>query len=176
MSGQLRRSARAGRTGGAASKKRRPRSPQAPSERKPRLSLRSRPSAIAEAPVEVEAQAAKALPEDSPAPTKRRRPRKSTWFMKLIPPSLVRLHQLKKKRRNKATTIVPITNKPEEQPENLQGLCSLGCTSCQRFNNIRCFMIFYCILLVAQGEPEGEGEGVVWGRGKRGPPGLVQAG
>ncbi|XP_016077455.1 PREDICTED: solute carrier organic anion transporter family member 6A1 [Miniopterus natalensis] len=71
--------------------------------------------------------------------------------MKLIPPSLVRLHQLKKKRRNKATTIVPITNKPEEQPENLQGLCSLGCTSCQRFNNIRCFMIFYCILLVAQG-------------------------
>uniref|UniRef100_G3THK1 Solute carrier organic anion transporter family member n=1 Tax=Loxodonta africana TaxID=9785 RepID=G3THK1_LOXAF len=38
--------------------------------------------------------------------------------------------------------------------ENLEGPCALGCivsACCQRFNNIRFFMIFYCILLISQG-------------------------
>uniref|UniRef100_G3U8E9 Solute carrier organic anion transporter family member n=1 Tax=Loxodonta africana TaxID=9785 RepID=G3U8E9_LOXAF len=37
---------------------------------------------------------------------------------------------------------------------NLEGPCALGCivsACCQRFNNIRFFMIFYCILLISQG-------------------------
>ncbi|XP_006872380.1 PREDICTED: solute carrier organic anion transporter family member 6A1-like [Chrysochloris asiatica] len=42
----------------------------------------------------------------------------------------------------------------KENDENKEGPCSLGCiviSFCQRCNNVHCFMIFYCILLVSQG-------------------------
>ncbi|XP_076995181.1 solute carrier organic anion transporter family member 6A1 [Tamandua tetradactyla] len=41
-----------------------------------------------------------------------------------------------------------------EDKESLEGPCGCGCIvipCCQRFNSVRCFMVFYCILLFSQG-------------------------
>ncbi|XP_035875966.1 solute carrier organic anion transporter family member 6A1-like [Phyllostomus discolor] len=59
-----------------------------------------------------------------------------------------------RKKRKKARSPSSVVKNTGEQNENLEKLCSLGwivIPSCQRFNNIRCFMVFFCILLISQG-------------------------
>ncbi|XP_008057359.1 solute carrier organic anion transporter family member 6A1 [Carlito syrichta] len=68
----------------------------------------------------------------------------------LLPATLIKFQSVRKKRTVKRTA-------PEKTPEgngSLEGRCGWGCVAipyCQRFNNIHCFMVFYCILHVSQG-------------------------
>ncbi|XP_037656817.1 solute carrier organic anion transporter family member 6A1 [Choloepus didactylus] len=42
----------------------------------------------------------------------------------------------------------------QEDKDSLEGPCGSGCIiilRCQRFNNVRCFMVFYCMLIFSQG-------------------------
>nr|KAF6491026.1 solute carrier organic anion transporter family member 6A1 [Molossus molossus] len=61
-------------------------------------------------------------------------------------------HQKKKRKQAEATP--RSTKMLGEQDEYLEEPFGLGCIvipSCQRFNNMRCFMIVFCILLLSQG-------------------------
>ncbi|XP_070269844.1 solute carrier organic anion transporter family member 6A1 [Myotis yumanensis] len=62
--------------------------------------------------------------------------------------------RFKKPKRKKARAIAPLTQKPEKKNETLKehcGLCCMVIPSCQRFNNIHCFLIFFYTLVVSQG-------------------------
>lgn len=113
-----------------------------------------------EALAEVEPGAARAQHTVGSAPGKKRKSRKKPWYLRLVPASLIKFHNAQKKKRGKAGVVTPIIQKPQEGYENLEAPCGLGSIvipSCQRFNNIHYFLIFYCTLVFSQGEPEGVG-------------------
>ncbi|KAG8505411.1 Solute carrier organic anion transporter family member 6A1, partial [Galemys pyrenaicus] len=77
--------------------------------------------------------------------------KKSPSFMMTIANSLIRFYNLRKKERGQVGTTKKKSKKEQEQ---LELPCRLGCIvipCCQCFNNIRCFLLFYCILILSQG-------------------------
>nr|XP_019583552.1 PREDICTED: solute carrier organic anion transporter family member 6A1 [Rhinolophus sinicus] len=103
---------------------------------------------------EVEPRAARAQPTLAYVPGEKRKSRKKPWYLRMVPASLIRFHNAHKKKRGKAGVVIPIIQKPQEGYENLEGACGLGSIvipSFQRFNNIHCFLIFYCTLVFSQG-------------------------
>ncbi|XP_004420583.1 PREDICTED: solute carrier organic anion transporter family member 6A1 [Ceratotherium simum simum] len=106
-----------------------------------------------EALVEVEPKAAQAQPPESTAPGKAWKAKKRPLYLTAVPAGLIKLRNLPKT-RHRAGATPPATKKPRERNENLEGSCGWGCVlipSCQRFNNMRCFLIFYGILVTSQG-------------------------
>ncbi|XP_006755211.1 PREDICTED: solute carrier organic anion transporter family member 6A1, partial [Myotis davidii] len=121
-----------------------------PQSQRERPSFSGSPQAVQGAPVQEERQAPQseilqAEPADSAAFMGK------AWKMGLLSDSVIKF---KKPKRKKARAIAPLTTKLEEQNESLKeyrGLCCMGSPSCQRFNNIHCFLIFFYILLLSQG-------------------------
>uniref|UniRef100_A0A671ESW4 Solute carrier organic anion transporter family member n=1 Tax=Rhinolophus ferrumequinum TaxID=59479 RepID=A0A671ESW4_RHIFE len=107
-----------------------------------------------EALAEVEPQAARAQPTVGAVPGEKKKSRKKPWYIKMVPASLIRFRNVLKKKRSKAGAVTPIIQKPPKGYENFEGPCGLGhivIGSCQHFNNIHCFLIFYCTLVFSQG-------------------------
>uniref|UniRef100_A0A9W3H2X4 Solute carrier organic anion transporter family member 6A1 n=1 Tax=Camelus bactrianus TaxID=9837 RepID=A0A9W3H2X4_CAMBA len=63
--------------------------------------------------------------------------------------------ELQEKESNLSHTSPSSTKKvQEQQKESLEGLCGLGCVvipRCPCFNNVRFFLVFFCILVISQG-------------------------
>ncbi|XP_024419047.2 solute carrier organic anion transporter family member 6A1 [Desmodus rotundus] len=80
---------------------------------------------------------------------KARKARRKSQYIRVLSTSLIRFHR----KRKEARSLPSIVKTPGEQNGNLEpcGLGGIVIPSCQRFNNMRCFMIFFCILLVSQG-------------------------
>lgn len=112
-----------------------------------------------------QAQAPQAPAPQSKASTRHReagKAKNNPRHVRGVSASLTKSRNFQKKKRKKAGATPPSAKTPGEQDENLEEPFGLGCIvirSCQRFNNIRCFSIVFCILLLSQGEPEGLGRG-----------------
>ncbi|EPQ07897.1 Solute carrier organic anion transporter family member 4C1 [Myotis brandtii] len=120
-----------------------------PQSQRERPSLSRSPQAVQGAPVQEERQAPQSeVPQAEPADSSAFMG--SAWKMGVLTDSVIRF---KKPKRKKARAIAPLTKKPEEQNETLKeqrGLCCMVIPSCQRFNNIHCFLIFFYMLVVSQ--------------------------
>ncbi|XP_057576143.1 solute carrier organic anion transporter family member 6A1 [Hippopotamus amphibius kiboko] len=109
-----------------------------------------------EALVEVEPQAAQAQPAENAMPSEAEagRARKKNPLFRIFPAGLIKFRSFKKRERDQAGATPPSIKKVrEKQEESLEGPCGVGCMvfpCCQRFNNIRCFLIFFCILVTSQ--------------------------
>ncbi|XP_037385775.1 solute carrier organic anion transporter family member 6A1-like [Talpa occidentalis] len=71
---------------------------------------------------------------------------KSSSYGMTVANSLIRFSNLRKKGAS--------TRKPKKRQENLDPPCGLGSIiipSWQRFNNVHCFLVFYCLLVISQG-------------------------
>lgn len=147
-----------------------PPSPQSPREH-PNLSWdphASQGAPVEEEPQTVHSQVPQAEPADSTEFSEAGKAEGKAKDVGLVSSSLIKIHNLPKLKRNKARAIAPTTKKPEEQPKTGKehcGLCCIVIPSCQRFNNIHCFLVFLYMLLISQGEP-GVGWGGVWGGGE----------
>nr|KAF6442341.1 solute carrier organic anion transporter family member 6A1 [Rousettus aegyptiacus] len=98
----------------------------------------------------VEPQASQAQRRESAVPGEAKKARKKLQYMRMSPANLVTLRSLLKKKRNKSA----IAKRSGEQSKNSNEVSGLDCVvipNCQRFNNINCFLIFFCILTIAQG-------------------------
>ncbi|XP_039704283.1 solute carrier organic anion transporter family member 6A1 [Pteropus medius] len=98
----------------------------------------------------MEPQASQAQRTESTVPGEAKKARKKLQYMRTAPANLVTLRSLLKKKRNKSA----IAKRSGEQSKNSNEVSGLGCVvipNCQRFNNIHCFLIFYCTVMIAQG-------------------------
>ncbi|XP_062943663.1 uncharacterized protein LOC134370492 [Cynocephalus volans] len=73
-------------------------------------------------------------------------------YLTTLPAALIRFRRFQKKKRAKS----PIFKKPPEPQlndslERLRGLCCMVIPCCQRFNNVRCFSVFYCVSFYISG-------------------------
>ncbi|KAL4683785.1 hypothetical protein H8959_021479, partial [Pygathrix nigripes] len=71
-------------------------------------------------------------------------------YLRLLPEALVRFGGFRKRKKAKSS----VSKKPGELDDSLEQPCGLGCLvspCCECCNNIRCFMVFYCILVLCQG-------------------------
>ncbi|XP_010377379.1 solute carrier organic anion transporter family member 6A1 isoform X2 [Rhinopithecus roxellana] len=71
-------------------------------------------------------------------------------YLRLLPEALVRFGGFRKRKKAKSS----VSKKPGELDDSLDQPCGLGCLvspCCECCNNIRCFMVFYCILVLCQG-------------------------
>ena len=113
-----------------------------------------------EALVEVEPRAALAQPAENTVPSEAEAGKARGKYprFRIFTASLIKFGSFKKRERDQAGSTAPSIKKVrEEQKESLEGPCGLGCMAfprCQRFNNIRCFLIFFCILVTSQCKPE----------------------
>ncbi|XP_060491271.2 solute carrier organic anion transporter family member 6A1 isoform X4 [Panthera onca] len=67
---------------------------------------------------------------------------------------LIKFHGFPQQGNDQAVARPALRKKTREGKESLERPCGLGCIvipSCQRFNNIQCFLVFFCILVVSQG-------------------------
>uniref|UniRef100_A0A8C6B333 Solute carrier organic anion transporter family member 6A1 n=1 Tax=Monodon monoceros TaxID=40151 RepID=A0A8C6B333_MONMO len=109
-----------------------------------------------EALVEVEPRAALAQPAENTVPSEAEagKARGKNPLFRIFPANLIKFGSFKKRERDQAGSTPPSIKKVrEKQKESLEGPCGLGCMTfprCQRFNNIRCFLIFFCILVISQ--------------------------
>ncbi|XP_053423348.1 solute carrier organic anion transporter family member 6A1 [Nycticebus coucang] len=74
---------------------------------------------------------------------------KKPLYLTNLPTTLIKLGHLENKEKSQGRH-----HHPQEWQFNPEEGCGLSCLVipwCQRFNNIRCFMVFFCILLVSQG-------------------------
>lgn len=114
-----------------------------------------------EALVEVEPRAALAQPAENTVPSEAEagKARGKNPLFRIFPANLIKFGRFKKRERDQAgSTPSSIKKVREKQKESLEGPCGLGCMTfprCQRFNNIRCFLIFFCILVISQCKPDG---------------------
>uniref|UniRef100_A0A8C0HVC2 Solute carrier organic anion transporter family member 6A1 n=1 Tax=Balaenoptera musculus TaxID=9771 RepID=A0A8C0HVC2_BALMU len=106
--------------------------------------------------VEVEPRAALAQPAENTVPSEAEAGKARGKYprFRIFTASLIKFGSFKKTERDQAGSTAPSIKKVrEEQKESLEGPCGLGCMAfprCQRFNNIRCFLIFFCILVTSQ--------------------------
>lgn len=104
---------------------------------------------------EVEPEVAPAQLAENAQGEEDRKDQKRVWRIRTVPTSLIKFHAFQKGRGQPEANL----KKNRERNESLEGRCGLGCMvipCCQRLNNIYCFMIFYCLLVTSQGEPEWE--------------------
>ncbi|XP_064135768.1 solute carrier organic anion transporter family member 6A1 [Loxodonta africana] len=83
-------------------------------------------------------------------------PEKKLLVQNILPTTVMGVGHFRNLRQARAEgkALKSLSTSLRERDENLEGPCALGCivsACCQRFNNIRFFMIFYCILLISQG-------------------------
>uniref|UniRef100_A0A8C9H9I4 Solute carrier organic anion transporter family member 6A1 n=1 Tax=Piliocolobus tephrosceles TaxID=591936 RepID=A0A8C9H9I4_9PRIM len=87
---------------------------------------------------------------ETPKSSKSSKSRKKYRYLRLLPEALVRLGGFRKRKKAKSS----VSKKPGELDDSLEQSCGLGCLvsrCCECCNNIRCFMVFYCILVLCQG-------------------------
>ncbi|XP_036888307.1 solute carrier organic anion transporter family member 6A1 [Sturnira hondurensis] len=146
-------------------------------QRAPRSGLRRHPPAMSETLMKVEPQATQAQPAGSTVPREAgevmearevrkdgeakeakeagearesRKSRQKSRYIRALSISMIKFGR----KRKKARSLPSKFKKPGEQNENLESLCGLGwkvIPSCPQFNNIRCFMVFFCMVLISQG-------------------------
>uniref|UniRef100_G1RJ49 Solute carrier organic anion transporter family member 6A1 n=1 Tax=Nomascus leucogenys TaxID=61853 RepID=G1RJ49_NOMLE len=107
---------------------------EAPKGVEPREAARARPA---------KERRARGTPKSS-------KPRKKYRYLRLLPEALIRFGGFRKRKKAKSS----VSKKPGEVDDSLEQPCGLGCLvspCCECCNNIRCFMIFYCILVTCQG-------------------------
>lgn len=84
--------------------------------------------------------------------------KKKNLKMRTVSTTLIKFHSFQKRGKDEeAEDKHAVSKKTRERNESLEGPCGLGCIvipSCQRLNNIQCFLVFLCILVTSQGEPE----------------------
>uniref|UniRef100_A0A8D2JXR6 Solute carrier organic anion transporter family member 6A1 n=1 Tax=Theropithecus gelada TaxID=9565 RepID=A0A8D2JXR6_THEGE len=71
-------------------------------------------------------------------------------YLRLLPEALIRFGGFRKRKKDKSS----VSRKPGELDDSSEQPCGLGCLvspCCECCNNIRCFMVFYCILVLCQG-------------------------
>uniref|UniRef100_A0A2K5Z7G3 Solute carrier organic anion transporter family member 6A1 n=1 Tax=Mandrillus leucophaeus TaxID=9568 RepID=A0A2K5Z7G3_MANLE len=71
-------------------------------------------------------------------------------YLRLLPEALIRFGGFRKRKKDKSS----VSKKPGELDDSSEQPCGLGCLvspCCECCNNIRCFMVFYCILVLCQG-------------------------
>ncbi|XP_073658049.1 solute carrier organic anion transporter family member 6A1 [Tursiops truncatus] len=112
-----------------------------------------------EALVEVEPRAALAQPAENTVPSEAEagKARGKNPLFRIFPANLIKFGRFRE-RDQAGSTPSSIKKVREKQKESLEGPCGLGCMTfprCQRFNNIRCFLIFFCILVISQCKPDG---------------------
>lgn len=126
------------------------------------------PDALAE----VEPKVAYTQVAENTLTTEAEKGKKKSRLMKMVPLSLIKFHAFQKTGKGQAGATPPVVKKTKE---NLEGPCGLGCMvfpRCQRLNNIHCFLVFYCLLITSQGEPEW-GWRSFWGGQPQGAVGLL---
>ena len=82
---------------------------------------------------------------------------KRTLQLGTVSASLIKFHAFPQQGNDQAVARPALRKKTREGKESLERPCGLGCIvipSCQRFNNIQCFLVFFCILVASQGVPE----------------------
>ncbi|XP_073089563.1 solute carrier organic anion transporter family member 6A1 isoform X1 [Manis javanica] len=103
---------------------------------------------------DVEPTAAQARPAAGTWPRETWKARREPRGIRTFLISLTKLRSLRKRERHPSDPKAPISKKPGDLDEKLEGPCGLGCVvvpGCQRFNNIHCFLFFYCVLVTSQG-------------------------
>lgn len=108
---------------------------------------------------DVEPTAAQARPAAGTWPRETWKARREPRGIRTFLISLTKLRSLRKRERHPSDPKAPISKKPGDLDEKLEGPCGLGCVvvpGCQRFNNIHCFLFFYCVLVTSQGKPEAQ--------------------
>lgn len=133
--------------------------PAGASQREPRPSLRRRrrPPGMPRALAEVEPQAA--VPNARTEPRRAHKAAEAPWSLRSFTASLIKFRVSKGKKRNKDGAASSM-KKAQDLNENVEGPCGLGfivLRTCQRFNTISCFLFFYCLLSMSQGERQGVG-------------------
>nr|XP_011721703.1 solute carrier organic anion transporter family member 6A1 [Macaca nemestrina]XP_011721704.1 solute carrier organic anion transporter family member 6A1 [Macaca nemestrina] len=71
-------------------------------------------------------------------------------YLRLLPEALIRFGGFRKRKKDKSS----VSKKPGELDDSSEQPCGLGCLvspCCECCNNICCFMVFYCILVLCQG-------------------------
>uniref|UniRef100_A0A8C3YUG6 Kazal-like domain-containing protein n=1 Tax=Catagonus wagneri TaxID=51154 RepID=A0A8C3YUG6_9CETA len=99
--------------------------------------------------VEVEPKAAQSEVEDT-MPSEAGQTRKKTRLFRNFTASLIKFLSFRKKEQAGATSR---STKKVQKQESLKGPCGLGCIvipCSQCCNNIRCFLVFFCILVISQ--------------------------
>ncbi|XP_046945728.1 solute carrier organic anion transporter family member 6A1 [Lynx rufus] len=79
---------------------------------------------------------------------------KRTLQLGTVSSSLIKFHAFPQQGNDQAVARPALRKKTREGKESLERPCGLGCIvipSCQRFNNIQCFLVFFCILVASQG-------------------------
>ncbi|XP_064334855.1 solute carrier organic anion transporter family member 6A1 [Camelus dromedarius] len=109
-------------------------------------------SAMQEDLAEVEPKASQAKPAEVRKPLQAREAGEENAGLRTVPASQA---ELQEKESNLSHTSPSSTKKvQEQQKESLEGLCGLGCVvipRCPCFNNVRFFLVFFCILVISQG-------------------------
>ncbi|XP_046523769.1 solute carrier organic anion transporter family member 6A1 [Equus quagga] len=119
----------------------------------PDPSLGRPPGDMDKALVDAEPKAAQAQRPESTTPRESRKAKKRPQRLLTVPASLIKLRSFSKE-GNEVEAPLPARKKRRERKESSEGSCGWGCVVipiCQRFNNIYCFLIFYCILVTSQG-------------------------
>nr|XP_037841210.1 solute carrier organic anion transporter family member 6A1 isoform X3 [Chlorocebus sabaeus] len=87
---------------------------------------------------------------ESPKSSKSLKFEKKYRYLRLLPEALLRFGGFRKRNKDKSS----VSKKPGELDNSLEQPCGLGCLvspCCECCNNIHCFMVFYCILVLCQG-------------------------
>nr|XP_025147970.1 solute carrier organic anion transporter family member 6A1 isoform X6 [Bubalus bubalis] len=111
---------------------------------------------VAQAPEQVQSQAEQGAPSESTGPpaaeAEKAGPKRP--HLRIFPVSLLKLGAFSKQGGGQAgTTRRGAKTVLGHRKGSLEGPCGWSCLVfpwCQRFNNVRCFLIFFCILVIAQ--------------------------
>lgn len=126
---------------------------------------------VVQAPGQVQSQAEQAAPSESTRPlaveAEKAGPKRP--HLRIFPVSLLKLGAFSQQGGGQAgATQQGAKTEVGHRKGSLEGPCGWGCLVfpwCQRFNNVRCFLIFFCILVTAQCKPA---EGAVARRARSG--------
>ncbi|XP_045249984.2 solute carrier organic anion transporter family member 6A1 [Macaca fascicularis] len=93
---------------------------------------------------------ARESPKSSKSSKSSKKVGKKYRYLRLLPEALIRFGGFRKRKKDKSS----VSKKPGELDDSSEQPCGLGCLvspCCECCNNICCFMVFYCILVLCQG-------------------------
>ena len=114
---------------------------------------------VVQAPGQLQSQAEQAVASEGTGPlaveAEKAGPKRP--HLRIFPVSLLKLGAFSQQGGGQAGATQPgAKTEAGHRKGSLEGPCGWGCLVfpwCQRFNNVRCFLIFFCILVTAQCKP-----------------------